>query len=177
MPFEDRVISGRWKGRKLILPDDSAVRPSKNRLRQAVFNMLGSRLEWQGLRVLELCCGSGAWGIEAASRGAELVVMVDVDTRVALQNVEMLKAGAISVMKEDVRTWAPPKPFEVVLADAPYGKGITESILRRAAEFGAPGSWWAMEHGSDERFDMSGFDEVVSRAFGVGAITVGRFRG
>lgn len=176
MAFEDRVISGRWKGRKLLLPDDNAVRPSKNRLRQAVFNMLGSRIEWQGMRVLDLCCGSGAWGIEAASRGAEEVVMVDVNIAIAQKNVEALKAMGIFAVQADVRVWEPGVAFEVVLADAPYSKGITEAILKKAGVFGAPGSWWAIEHSAGEDFDLAAFDDVVVREFGVGAVTVGRLR-
>lgn len=177
MSFEDKVISGRWKGRRLLLPDDSAVRPSKNRLRQAVFNMLSSRIEWPGMRVIDLCCGSGAWGIEAASRGAGEVVMVDVNTDIAQKNVDAIKAMNIYVVKAEIRMWQPGVPFEVVLADPPYGQGITQSILRRAPAFGALGSWWVIEHGSDEQFDMSAFDEVETRAFGVGSITIGRFKG
>lgn len=173
--FEDRIIAGRWKGRKLILPDNDAVRPSKNRLRQAVFNMLGSRIEWHGMDVIDVCCGSGAWGIEAASRGAASVLMMDMDVKIAEQNVKALRdAGALSVVKGDVRKWSPPAPVSVVLADPPYAKGLVPEILRRAAEFGNAGSWWAVEHGSEETFDWAGFDAVVTRTFGVSAVTVAR---
>lgn len=173
--FEDRVIAGRWKGRKLILPVNDAVRPSKNKVRQAVFNLLGSRLEWHGMRVVDVCCGSGAWGIEAASRGAGMVVMVDTETKSAEQNVAQLRdTGALQTVQADVRNWTPPLPFEVVLADPPYGKGLVEDVLRRADTFGAAGSWWAVEHGANETFDWSGFDDVVTRVFGASAVTVAR---
>src|SRR4051795_12538424 len=83
-----RVIAGELKGRRLLAPRGWRVRPTSDRVREAIFSALGERVE--GARVLDLFCGTGALAIEALSRGAAAAVLVDRDVRPALGNVENL---------------------------------------------------------------------------------------
>jgi 16S rRNA (guanine(966)-N(2))-methyltransferase RsmD len=121
-----RVIAGELKGRPLVAPRGWKVRPTSDRVREAVFSALGSRVE--GAAVLDLYCGTGALAIEALSRGAASALLVDRDTRPALGNVESLGLGArAELVRSDVERWlaaragdeAAPR-FDLVFVDAPY---------------------------------------------------------
>src|ERR1700749_1588370 len=83
-----RVVAGELKGQKLVAPRGWKVRPTSERVREAIFSTLGGRVE--GAVVLDLYCGTGALAIEALSRGAARATLVDRDTRPALGNVERL---------------------------------------------------------------------------------------
>lgn len=174
MNLSDRIIAGQWKGRPLLLAKDAGVRPSKNRVRQAVFNMLGSRLDWDGLTVADLCCGSGAWGLEAASRNAAHVFLVDRDVAVAAKNTQTLAATAVQVVKGDAAAWTPPALLDVVLADPPYDSTLAQALIRHANRLGKDGSWWAMETAATTELDWAGFDGVVFRDYGGSRVWVAR---
>lgn len=123
-----RVIAGELKGRTLVAPRGWKVRPTSDRVREAVFSALG---DVSGARVLDLYCGTGALAIEALSRGAAAVVLVDRDTRPALGNVERLGLGErAELVRADVVRWlagataagardGEPR-FDLVFVDAPY---------------------------------------------------------
>lgn len=164
--FTDRIISGSLKGRVLVLPKSEGVRPSKNRVKQAVFNLLGARLDWDGMVVGDLFCGSGAWGLEAVSRGAEKVFCVDIDERTAALNIKTLSVDNAVAMGADVRLWKAPSLLDVVLADPPYGKGLAQALVARAAEIGHSGTWWCVEAGRDDEIVWEGFEEVEFRDYG-----------
>ena len=120
-----RVIAGELKGQRLVAPRGWKVRPTSDRVREAIFSALG---EVGGTRVLDLYCGTGALGIEALSRGAAAAVMVDRDTRPALGNVERLGLGGrADLVRADVGRWlvdnagdTDPRRFDLVFVDAPY---------------------------------------------------------
>lgn len=120
-----RVIAGELKGRKLLAPRGWKVRPTSDRVREAIFSALG---EIGGARVLDLYCGTGALAIEALSRGAASAVLVDRDARPALGNVELLGLrGRAELVRADVPRWLagraadPQVPrFDLVFVDAPY---------------------------------------------------------
>ncbi len=172
--FYDRIIAGTLKGRKVLLPKSEGVRPSKNRVRQAVFNLLGARLDWDGLSVGDLFCGSGAWGLEALSRGAAKVVLVDIDDRTAATNVKELGAANASVHSADVRQWKPASLLDVVLLDPPYGKGLAQGVIDRASVIGKSGSWWCAETGREEELNWAGFEDVNFRDYGASRVWVAR---
>ena len=99
-----RVIGGEFGGRRLVAPRGWKVRPTSDRVREAIFSALGDRVE--GARVLDLYCGTGALAIEALSRGAARAVLVDRDTRPALGNVELLGlAGRTELVRSDISSW------------------------------------------------------------------------
>jgi 16S rRNA (guanine966-N2)-methyltransferase len=120
-----RVIAGELGGRRLVAPRGWKVRPTSERVREAVFSALG---DVSGARVLDLYCGTGALAIEALSRGAASAVLVDRDTRPALGNVELLVLGArAELVRADAARWLaaraaePEAPrFDLVFVDAPY---------------------------------------------------------
>jgi len=98
-----RIISGIYGGRTLISPKDDSVRPTSDKVRGAMFNMIGSRMTMDGARVLDGFCGSGALGIEALSRGAAHCTFVDKAVRLCEENIEKLGASAQSrIVKSDV---------------------------------------------------------------------------
>jgi 16S rRNA (guanine966-N2)-methyltransferase len=120
-----RVIAGELKGRRLVAPRGWKVRPTSDRVREAVFSALR---DVEGTRVLDLYCGTGALAIEALSRGAASALLVDRDTRPALGNVESLElSGRAELVRADVSRWLaervgdPDRPrFDLVFVDAPY---------------------------------------------------------
>src|SRR3954452_19357241 len=121
-----RVIAGELKGQRLVAPRGWKVRPTADRVREAVFSALGERVV--GARVLDLFCGTGALAIEALSRGAAEAVLVDRDTRPALGNVERLGLGGrAELVRSEVERWlgvrdpvADEDRFDLVFVDAPY---------------------------------------------------------
>jgi 16S rRNA (guanine966-N2)-methyltransferase len=121
-----RVIAGELKGQRLVAPRGWKVRPTSDRVREAIFSALGERVE--GARVLDLYCGTGALAIEALSRGAGSAVLVDRDTTPALGNVERLGLRErAELVRADVGRWlgqvsgAPERgKFDLVFVDAPY---------------------------------------------------------
>jgi 16S rRNA (guanine966-N2)-methyltransferase len=120
-----RVIAGRLRGQRLVAPRGWKVRPTSDRVREAIFSALG---EVTGARVLDLYCGTGALAIEALSRGAAAAVLVDRDTRPALGNVERLGLGErTELVRADVPRWLESQSaarlerrFDLIFVDAPY---------------------------------------------------------
>jgi 16S rRNA (guanine966-N2)-methyltransferase len=120
-----RVIAGELKGQRLVAPRGWKVRPTSDRVREAIFSALG---DVAGARVLDLCCGTGALAIEALSRGAASALLVDRDTRPALGNVERLDLGErAELARGDVERWLATRAgdpdavrFDLVFVDAPY---------------------------------------------------------
>ncbi len=120
-----RVIAGELKGQRLVAPRGWTVRPTSDRVREAIFSALG---EVEGARVLDLYCGTGAVAIEALSRGAAHATLVDRDTRAALGNVERLGLGdRADLVRSDVGRWLASAEdgeeadgFDLVFVDAPY---------------------------------------------------------
>ncbi len=121
-----RVIAGELGGRSLVAPRGWKVRPTSDRVREAIFSTLGERVV--DARVLDLYCGTGALAIEALSRGAASAVLVDRDTRPALGNVERLGLGErVELVRADAGQWlarfgelANATRFDLVFVDAPY---------------------------------------------------------
>lgn len=126
-----RIIGGEWRGRKLSFPDLPQLRPSPDRVRETLFNWLQPVIP--GARCLDLYAGSGALGMEALSRGAQSVTLVDLDSRVIRslqQNLDTLIAGdrpeRARVVQQNVLEFlqGPARPVDVVFLDPPYGKGL-----------------------------------------------------
>jgi 16S rRNA (guanine(966)-N(2))-methyltransferase RsmD len=119
-----RVIAGDLKGQQLVAPRGWKVRPTSDRVREAIFSVLGERV--QDARVLDLYCGTGALAIEALSRGAARATLVDRDTRTALGNLERLGLGErVELIRADVLRWLATsegggREFDLVFVDAPY---------------------------------------------------------
>ena len=142
------MIAGELKGRPLLAPRGWKVRPTSDRVREAIFSALGEAVA--GARVLDLYCGTGALAIEALSRGAASAVLVDRDTRPALGNVESLGLGErAELVRSDAERWLAARAdeagtprFDLVFVDAPYrladrvGKELDTRLPHLLAEGG-----------------------------------------
>jgi 16S rRNA (guanine966-N2)-methyltransferase len=133
-----RVVGGRLKGRNLASPASHDIRPTADRLRESLFNILihayGDPIA--DARVLDLFAGTGALGIEAVSRGAKFTLFVDngAEARALMRdNVEALGLGGVTkVYRRDATDLGPAhplEPFSLVFVDPPYGKGLAEKAL------------------------------------------------
>lgn len=133
-----RVISGRLGGRQLLAPKGWSVRPTSERVREALFSALG---DVTNFRVADLYCGTGALGIEALSRGAASAVFVDSDTRPVMGNVHNLGLiGEADLVRTEAGEWltsvAGKQLFDLILIDPPYR--MTEEIAT-SLDLGLPG--------------------------------------
>jgi 16S rRNA (guanine966-N2)-methyltransferase len=127
-----RIVAGRYKGRTLYAPRGSAVRPTSDKIRGAIFNVLG---DIEGLRVLDLFAGTGALGIEALSRGVADATFVDTDPAPAQRNLDAIgvasKVQRVDALRFLANTIA---RFDLVFLDPPYssppslGAGLTQSL-------------------------------------------------
>ena len=145
-----RVIAGSLRGSKLPVPDAPGLRPTPDRVRETLFNWLMPVIE--GARCLDLYAGTGALGIEAASRGAREVVLVERDARLAAAlraQVERLKVAQASVACADAAHYlgGPPVPFDVVFLDPPFDAGLWPASASALEERGwlAPAAWIHVE--------------------------------
>lgn len=131
-----RIISGAYRGKKLFSPDSDNVRPTSDRAREAIFNILASKISgaWENLALLDVFSGSGAFALEAISRGIKKVGMIDVDTRPLSKNTALFpkEQARIKVIKADVKTlpFALEK-FDIMFMDAPYNKGLSLLALQQ----------------------------------------------
>lgn len=140
-----RIVGGKHKGRPLNAPKGSDTRPTSDRAREAIFNVLAHGIdgsELTGARVLDVFAGTGALGLEALSRGAEHATFVEHNrtaARILKDNIEALneRANARVIERPAVRIGpAPHGPVDFVFLDAPYGQGLTEPALGALVEQG-----------------------------------------
>jgi 16S rRNA (guanine966-N2)-methyltransferase len=130
-----RIIAGEFKGRRLRSPEGEAIRPTSDRAREALFSILEHGAPAvRGARFLDLFCGTGAVGLEAHSRGAHEVVLVDNDRaalRLAGANLERIGSPAsVRVLARDATRLGPaPHPFDLVFLDPPYRSGFAGAAL------------------------------------------------
>jgi 16S rRNA (guanine966-N2)-methyltransferase len=172
-----RVVGGRLGGRTLQAPSSRAIRPTSDRLRESLFNILahgyGDRV--QGARVLDLFAGTGALGIEALSRGAAFALFVDqgVEARALLRdNVERLGLGGTTrIFRRDATRLGaahPVEPFSLVFADPPYGRGLAGPALAsaRAGCWLTPQAVIIVEEAAGAGFTApEGFEEIERRTY------------
>lgn len=172
-----RVVGGRLKGRNIASPASNAIRPTQDRLRESLFNILVHAYAnpVDGARVLDLFAGTGALGIEAVSRGAKFALFVDngAEARALLRNnVEALGLGGVTkVYRRDATNLGPAHPmetFSLVFMDPPYGKGLADQALTSLRE----GGWLAraalvvVEEATASAFAApDGYDELERRAY------------
>ena len=173
-----RVVGGTLRGRQLIAPETQAIRPTTDRVRESLFNVLMHLGDAPivGARVLDLFAGTGALGIEAISRGARYCLFVDdgVESRGILRtNIEALGLNGISkVYRRDATSMgpaAPHDPFDVVFADPPYRKNLGEKALQSAADNGwlVPNALIIMEEAADAHVNLRhDFAMLDSRNYG-----------
>src|ERR1700745_3017767 len=172
-----RVVGGRLRGRNLASPASREIRPTADRLRESVFNILSHAYgdPISGARVLDLFAGTGALGIEAISRGAAFALFVDngAEARALLRNnVEALALGGVTkVFRRDATNLGPAhpvEPFSLVFLDPPYGKGLAEKALASLRDGGwlLPGAMLVVEEAKAAGvIAPEGYEELERRAY------------
>jgi len=149
LPREVRIIGGQWKRSRLPVADMPGLRPTPDRVRETLFNWLGGDLE--GWRCLDAFAGSGALGFEAASRGADEVVLLERNRALAAslrQSRERLNAQALRVECADALAWmaaCAPARFELVFVDPPFDAQLFVPALAAAARLTVPDGFVYLE--------------------------------
>jgi 16S rRNA (guanine966-N2)-methyltransferase len=174
-----RIIGGEWRGRVIEAPPGLITRPTGDRVRETLFNMLASRLGSFGdLRIADLFAGSGALGFEALSRGASRATFVESDPRVvALIKANADKLGAtdrVEVLGVSALSLAGRPAFDLVLADPPYALGSGNAVVASVASAGwlARGGWMSVETGDDDAVDPGPFAIDAVRKVGRSRLTL-----
>lgn len=168
-----RVIAGELKGQRLVAPRGWKVRPTSDRVREAVFSALGGV---EGASVLDLYCGTGALAIEALSRGAASAVLVDRDTRPALGNVERLGLRErCELLRGDAERWltanaaaAAPRRFDLVFVDAPYrlADRVGQALDKHLPSALAAGGRAVVESGARRPLRIDSLEPLRRRRYG-----------
>jgi 16S rRNA (guanine966-N2)-methyltransferase len=179
-----RIVGGEFRGRPLATPRTNAIRPTTDRTREAVFNVLAHRFadHLEGARVLDLFAGTGALGLEALSRGAAHCLFIEESAEgrgLIRTNVEAFGlTGRTKVFRRDAARLGDVgtiEPFGLVFADPPYGKGLGDAALRSALAGGwlRPATLCVVEEAASAPFDPGpGFSVIDERIY---AETVIRF--
>ena len=180
-----RIVGGQFRGRALTAPEGQGTRPTSDRAREALFNVLGHAAwapDLNGARVIDLFAGSGALGFEAISRGADFCLFVETDdgARGAIrENAENLglfgktRVHRRSATDLGVRPGSAGEAFTLACLDPPYGKGLGEQTLARLAEgdWLKPGALVVFERGSDEpEIDTPGYQRLDARDYGAARV-------
>lgn len=175
-----RIIAGRWGGRRLQTPKGSDTRPTSDRVREALFSALESELGgFEGLSVLDLYAGSGALGLEAGSRGAARVDLVESNRRAADvidANIDALGASSVRVHRSKVERFlgSAGGTYDLVLVDPPYADDVT-TVLEAVAARVADGGLVVVEQSSRTSFRWpEAFTGLRDKAYGETTLWYGR---
>jgi len=177
-----RIVGGKFRGKVLLSPTDDSIRPTSDRARESVFNILASRIgvHLDGIKVIDLFAGTGALGLEAVSRGATSAVFVDTsaEARGIIRDhiQEFGIAGFAKLLRRDATDLGPAGtmgPFNLVFLDPPYGKGLGEQALvsLKAGNWLAPDVTIVLEESSEIELKLpEGFEVDDRREYGAAAV-------
>jgi 16S rRNA (guanine(966)-N(2))-methyltransferase RsmD len=175
-----RVIAGELRGQSLVAPRGWKVRPTSDRVREAIFSALGERVT--AATVLDLHCGTGALAIEALSRGAERAVLVDRDTRPALGNVQRLGLRErVELVRSDVGRWLAAVPdgagtarFDLVFVDAPYrlADRVAQDLNTHLPRLLAAGGRAVVESGAGRPLRIDSLEPLRQRRYGAADVSI-----
>jgi 16S rRNA (guanine966-N2)-methyltransferase len=177
-----RIVGGKFRGKALLSPTDDSIRPTSDRARESMFNILASRIgvHLDGIKVLDLFAGTGALGLEAVSRGATSAVFVDTGAEargLIRDHIEAFGiAGFAKLLRRDATALGPAGtmgPFDLVFLDPPYAKGLGERALASLRD----GNWLAkdativLEESSEVELALpTGFELDDRREYGAAAV-------
>ena len=183
-----RIVAGKFKGREIKGPASGATRPTSDRVRESIFNILAHGVdgfELDGCRVLDLFAGTGALGLEAISRGAKFCCFVEEDA--GARGVIRTNADNCGVIGQ-TRIWrrdatdlgpcAPQSPYDLVFADPPYGKGLGEKALVSVLNggwLGAGGVVVLEEAARSVVTEVQGLERLDHREYGDTQVLIYRF--
>lgn len=176
-----RIIAGSLRGRVLKSTQTSMLRPTTDRVRESIFNILASRIELEDAQVLDLFAGTGALGIEALSRGAAFCDFVESDRKAASAIAANLKAFDLEehsrlIVRDAMKfIGETEKRYDCIFADPPYAAPIFEILVRDIVALGRlrAGGLFVLEHSAAMRgIRAQGAEVVVERSFGDTAVTI-----
>jgi 16S rRNA (guanine966-N2)-methyltransferase len=177
-----RIVAGKFRGKQLASPSDDSIRPTSDRARESMFNILGSRMGpvLVGKRVLDLFAGTGALGLEALSRGAEHVTFVETGAEgrgLIRDHIQAFGvAGITKLLRRDATALGAPGTFgqfDLIFLDPPYNQGLGEKALAELAANGwiAPGATIVWEEAAGAEVAIpSGFELEDTREYGAAAV-------
>lgn len=174
------MIAGELKGQRLVAPKGWRVRPTSDRVREAIFSALGDRIA--GARVLDLYAGTGALAIEALSRGAASALLVDRDTRPALGNVQRLGlADRAELVRADAERWlkqvsgmGEAGKFDLVFVDAPYrlADRVAQELENHLPELLTAEGRAVVESGARRPLRLQSLEPLRQRRYGAADVTI-----
>jgi 16S rRNA (guanine966-N2)-methyltransferase len=173
-----RIVGGELKGQRLVAPRGTAVRPTSERAREAIFSVLGERVV--EARVLDLCCGTGALAIEALSRGAAHATLIDRDVRAALGNVERLGLGErAELVRLHVLRWLDARAdgdgrYDIVFLDAPYrlADRVGQELDSHLPGLLEPGGRAVIESGASKPLRLESMPCLRQRRYGAADVAI-----
>ena len=182
-----RIVAGKFRAKRIEAPKGLTTRPTSDRVRQALFNVLehsAPQFDFAGARVLDLFAGSGALGLEAMSRGARFCLFVEesADARASIRrNVEALSlTGVTKIWRRDATKLGEAgtmQPFDLIFLDPPYGRGLGLRTLQSAAAGGwiKDGAIAVLEDRADAEIELpAAFQQLDARIYGETKIVVMR---
>jgi 16S rRNA (guanine966-N2)-methyltransferase len=185
-----RIVGGRFRGRAIAAPKHEGLRPTADRVRESLFNVLEHGAEdfaLEGTRVIDLFAGTGALGLEALSRGAAFCLFVEEspEARALIRDtIEALQlTGSTRIFRRDATDLGPAgtmAPFSLAFLDPPYGKGLGERALASLAQgkWLVPGAIAVLEERTNADIALPpGFTEIDRRTWGDTQILIARFAG
>lgn len=183
-----RIVAGKFRGARIEAPKGLTTRPTSDRVREALFNVLAHGVpgfRFEDARALDLFAGSGALGLEALSRGARFCLFIEESAaaRAAIRrNVEALGlTGATKIWRRDATKLGPAgtlAPFDLVFCDPPYGKGLGERAIASASEGGwiAQGAIAVLEENAGQTVVWPApFQEIGRRCYADTLIAIARY--
>lgn len=171
-----RIIAGTWRGRPLESPPDERTRPTGDRVRQSLFDLLNHRVEFAGMRVLDAFGGTGALGLEALSRGAAHATFFERDTAglaVIKRNVQTLRADAQVLHADATRPPRADAACDLIFLDPPYAKGLlamSVPALQAAGWFADDALLVAEMSSAAPEAAPPGFETLDARTYGAARI-------
>ena len=182
-----RIIGGKYKGLKLLPPDDTKIRPTSDRLKESLFSIITSnkyKINIDNCNVLDICSGTGSLGIEAFSRGAISVYFIDKDHRsinliyknISKLNIDNKFENKIKIIKDEATKALKniKKIFQIVLIDPPYNTNITEKCLFKLKELNLinQDSYIFAESSKVEDFNYDGYQILDIKLYGNSKLTI-----
>ena len=161
------ITAGKFKGQKVVAPDETITRPTLSKVRMAVFNTLQALIDFEGASFLDMFAGSGIMGLEAISRGFEHVVAIEKNNKVyniLLNNYKSLKVKP-NLLKGDSLKLIPNEYFDVIYIDPPYYAGVYEQALSVLPDCKIV----ILEHTTD--LDFSGYEIIKQKKYGDQTLT------
>lgn len=170
-----RIIAGKFKNQAIAAPKGIDVRPTGSRVREAIFNILYSRLDISECILADVCCGTGAVGLEALSRGAKFCTFIDADTKSVSYNVKQFGLEEdFLIVRSPAQKVRLNQLADVVFLDPPYYQDIAENVMKNFANIGKKDALWFVEVEKQRELEVNenNFEILEQRRYGISKIYI-----